>query len=261
MDAKKGQVTIFIIITIIVVALVILFFIFKDSIINEKIPTSLQPIHAGILSCLEEASQKAIIQIASQGGYYKILDGKGIIYFTQELPYYYIDSQENIPEIDTIENEMSKFVSENLNECIDREELNKTGAQIMNSKIIISSFIDQEKINFKLLEPIVIRKGELSFEFEKEIEIYSDFAKFYEVSKEIVKDYEENPGYVCITCLDELSKSYDVQILANPFPEENIFGRALFFFFISDLDDNSENKLEWVFIVEDTYIEENIYNF
>jgi hypothetical protein len=51
---NKAQVTIFIILAIIIVALATLFFVFKDRLLPDRIPSDINPIHNTFVSCLEE---------------------------------------------------------------------------------------------------------------------------------------------------------------------------------------------------------------
>jgi len=53
MEKIRGQVTIFIILAIVIVGGAIVFYSFRDSIIGEKIPVSIEPVYNNFLSCLE----------------------------------------------------------------------------------------------------------------------------------------------------------------------------------------------------------------
>ena len=55
-NLKRGQVTIFIIIAVILVSSVILFFIFRESIVSREIPVSIEPVYTSFLTCLEFTS-------------------------------------------------------------------------------------------------------------------------------------------------------------------------------------------------------------
>ena len=51
---KRGQVTIFIIVAVVVVVLAVSFFIFRDSIFQDNLPASIEPVYNTFLTCLEE---------------------------------------------------------------------------------------------------------------------------------------------------------------------------------------------------------------
>jgi len=66
---RKGQVTIFIIIAIVLVAAVAGFFIFRGGISLDNVPASIEPIYTTFLTCLEEDALVGIDVLESQGGY------------------------------------------------------------------------------------------------------------------------------------------------------------------------------------------------
>ena len=57
---KKGQVTIFIIIAIILIVAVSFYFVLKDDISVDKIPTEVEPVYTNLISCLEETTEEGI---------------------------------------------------------------------------------------------------------------------------------------------------------------------------------------------------------
>ena len=57
---NKGQVTIFIIIAILIVALVTGIFIYKNNTVSSNIPTSIDPVYTSFLSCLNDKTKVGI---------------------------------------------------------------------------------------------------------------------------------------------------------------------------------------------------------
>lgn len=66
---KKGQVTIFIIIAILILAGVIVYFVLRDSTVETKIPVIFEPVHNTFMSCIREDVSTGISVLQSQGGY------------------------------------------------------------------------------------------------------------------------------------------------------------------------------------------------
>ena len=70
LTSKRGQVTIFIIIAIVIIAAVAIFFIFRNTIApTTQIPQEFQPVYNTFLSCLQNNAQTGISILESQGGY------------------------------------------------------------------------------------------------------------------------------------------------------------------------------------------------
>jgi len=129
---KRGQVTVFIIIAIIIVAVVAGFLIFRDKISASKIPASMQPIYTSFLSCLEEDTLIGADILMSQGGYIEIPEfepGSAYMPFSSQLnflgnpiPYWYYVSgnnieKEQVPSKKDMERELEGFIEQRISEC------------------------------------------------------------------------------------------------------------------------------------------------
>ncbi len=133
MKNKIGQITIFIIIAIILVAVIAGFFIFKDSLISEQIPANIEPVYVSFLSCLEDSTLIGIDVLESQGGYISLPDfepGSAYMPFSSQLnflgnpiPYWYYVSgnnvqKEQVPSKRKMENQLEEFIDKKITECI-----------------------------------------------------------------------------------------------------------------------------------------------
>src|SRR3989344_2595737 len=129
---KKGQVTIFIIISVIIVGLVVGFFILRNTFITPGIPASIEPVYASFLSCLEEYSSAGIDVLESQGGYIYLPDfepGSQYMPFSSQLdflgnpiPYWYYVSgnniqKEQIPSKKEMGEQLGRFIEEKISRC------------------------------------------------------------------------------------------------------------------------------------------------
>lgn len=132
MKNQKGQVTIFVIIAILIVAAVGIFFVFKDDLIRTPIPVSIEPVYMQFLDCVEENVLVGIDVIESQGGYISLPEfekGSGYYPFSSQLefagsavPYWYYVSgngfeKEQIPSLSYMENELEGFVESQIHDC------------------------------------------------------------------------------------------------------------------------------------------------
>jgi len=68
-DNKQGQVTVFIILAILIVAVIGLFFVFKGDIIKQEVPAELQGVYDYYLSCIELEAIDGGAILGQQGGY------------------------------------------------------------------------------------------------------------------------------------------------------------------------------------------------
>ncbi len=238
----KGQVTIFIIIAVLVIGMGITFFVFKDNLNLGKTSLEIEPIYTSILSCLESTSEEGINYVSLHGGYYKIPEEISISYITEEVPYYYLNSKKYIPSIQRVERELENYVYENLKLCLNFSSFEEQGFEIKEGDLLVSSDIKADKINIKANYPLAITKGEDTFRLrEFKIEIILSVEKLRDASEEIVDLYYEKPGFVCLTCLEDVSSKYGVEAKATLLSDENVI-------WFSILDPGSE--LKWRFVVE-----------
>lgn len=139
--SKKGQVTIFIIVGILVIVGIISFFIFKNVTKNSNLGNFAEP-YNHYLNCMESNVRQGIDLLEQQGGYIYAnelsfepgsqyapsssqLDFNGI-----GIPYWYYISgnnldREQVPTKSRMISELSRFVSEGIYECDFREFSNK----------------------------------------------------------------------------------------------------------------------------------------
>jgi len=249
---KRGQVTIFIIIAIILIAAVALYFVLRDKISVDKIPIEVEPVYTNLISCIEKTTEEGVEYLALHGGYYEVPKSISIAYFAEDIPYYYLNSRKYVPSIERVEGELENYIHNYLSNCLNFEEFENQGFEIKEGDLLVSVNMKEEEIRTKLDYPLTIKKGKSTKRLrEFEIEIDSNVKKLLEVSEEVVDSYLEKPGFVCITCLEEISEAQDVEIKATPVQDVSIFEENnIIWFSISDKEDYSVDKLNWMFIVE-----------
>src|SRR3989344_6146203 len=129
---KKGQVTIFIIIAIAILAIVAAYLLLSGTLRIQGIPANIQPAYTSFLTCLEEDTETGINILESQGGYIELpefVPGSAHMPFSSQLslvgnpiPYWYYVSgngiqKEQVPAKSEIEEQLSAFVEERIRDC------------------------------------------------------------------------------------------------------------------------------------------------
>jgi hypothetical protein len=248
---NKGQVTIFVIISIFLVIAIVLFFIFKDNITNKKIPQEISPFYTNLISCLEQTSQEGIYYLAAHGGYYHAPANSSIIYFLDEIPYYYLNNQTIVPELNIIERELEIYVSENLENCLSLNKFRSQGFKIDAEPYIISANMFQDSIFVRILSSIIVSKEKNTLMLKNsEVNLKNNFNEIYEASIEVVNSYSQKPGLICLTCLDQIIEKYDVDIQVLPVNDISVSNNDIIWYLITDKQDKSEDKLKLIFVVE-----------
>jgi len=130
---KRGQITIFVILAIVIVVGGISYFVFRDTITAESIPVSIEPVKVAIIDCIESKTTLGVSLLEVSGGYINNLPkfeaGSKYQPFSSELtfvgvdiPYWFYMSGSNlarsqVPTIESMEIELENFLDEEIASC------------------------------------------------------------------------------------------------------------------------------------------------
>jgi hypothetical protein len=211
MVGKRGQLTIFIIIAILIVAGVALFFVFRGD-VNEGESSGdvdIQNVINSVDICLEESVKQALYLIGLHGGYYSTPQESNEL----GVPYYLNGKTYLVPSESKIEEEISGLVISFFPDCLGNfEEIEEVDVEILKG-LEVKTLMREDEIIFNLKYPLRITKGDSSSIIEKFS--YSSPVRLnvlYETSKFIVNSHLKNEGGVCISCLLEYSRENQVGI-------------------------------------------------
>jgi len=176
---KKGQVTIFIVIAVVLIGAIAFFFSIRGNLLVSEIPASIEPVYTSFLFCFEEISKEGIYYIASHGGYYLVPNESSITYFTEKIPYYYLDSKKRVPPLNLIEKELGDYISKNLEGCFNLEDFKRQGFNIKANYSILTK-IEEDSVKIKMEHPMTIEKGGTSAQIKEELNFDSNFKNLYD---------------------------------------------------------------------------------
>jgi hypothetical protein len=200
---NRGQVTIFIIIAIVIVAAVGIFFVMNQGIFAEKIPASMEPIYNTFLTCVEDEVLVGVSVLESQGGYIELPDfeqGSEYMPFSSQLnflgnpiPYWYYVSGNNIPKEQIpsrgdMEEQLENFVEEKIKTCI-FENYYDEGFIISLSEPKAKINIKESEIQINLDMDLDIERGEESVSVKNhKVVSSSELGRLYDSA---IKVYEQ----------------------------------------------------------------------
>ena len=201
--SKRGQVTLFVVIAIIIVVGIALFFILKDKYSNiDYLDKEVQPVYESFISCLEGTLDEGIQILGYQGGYIGLPEFvPGSIYrptssqldlFGQPVAYWsYISgnnlASEQVPTKESMEDELSNYIEERLEMC-DLSEYKSQGifTYIGDGNAVVD--INSERVSLKITNPLNIYTESETYTLEShEITVDSKLGKFYDLA---IKTYE-----------------------------------------------------------------------
>ena len=196
---KKGQVTIFIIVAIIVVAAIIGYFTLRQSFV-ESISEDMRPVYDYYVSCLEATAKQGVSLLGEQGGYIEVPDfepGSAYMPFSSQLdflgqpvPYWmYVSGnnllREQVPTKNGMERELEKYVSERVGDC-DFSDFEIMGYDIYVGEGGVEAKINKLDVDLEVNNKLTIFKGEQSAVVNShKVSLNSKLGKFYDLAIEV----------------------------------------------------------------------------
>lgn len=238
---KRGQVTVFIILGILILLVVGSIFLFiSDSakrsaeVEAEKVQQAIQmsaSIKSYVESCLNNVGTKGPYFIAKRGGYFNLPDK-----FFNEFPptaFYIYDNKELIPTREDVGEELSKYVDAQIEYCLDFSSFKGYEIEISSSKT--SSIIGKNNIEINMELPITIKKGD-TVQKLNDFQIFLNenrLAKSIVVANNITKQISNNPENLCFTCIFNVANQNDFDLIIDSYDEST---------YLFQLNDKASNK-------------------
>jgi hypothetical protein len=217
MMGRKGQIVVFVIIGLVTVLLVS-FFLFKlnqsttDELKHQKLGDSdLSPISGYITMCLEKTSKDAVVKLGEEGRLYSDAYLKSS---SEKIAYFYYKGDGYFPAtIDVIEDDLSRFIKENLFSCIGDYKFLGYDISDDKEKLRVSSSFSKESLDISLFYPVKVKKGNSEItitDFSSKVKI--DFNQIYELSKKIYSKTKQDPDWIDMGFLLE-QKDYKIRLI------------------------------------------------
>jgi len=198
---KRGQIAVFVIIGVIIVAIITLLLINRNYFNRDKIEVS--SIRGFVESCIEKEGIGIIYEVGRKGGYYFAPEPK----IDSGIPIYYKDGETYVPDKEEIEKEISFYLEKKLFFCT-KNFVDFPDFEIKQGEIEVDADMGNEKIELKVEYPLKVERGEnvvLLEDFEIDVDVRLGI--LYESAKQFALSSGEE-GY-CLTCLLELSLEND----------------------------------------------------
>ena len=244
LSQKHSQITIFIIVAILLIAVIFLIFYLRGGFGGKDvIDVRIVPINNFVLDCLEETSNNAIKDVGEKGGYAFITDDVDSV---EQIPHYLAGERKLMPSIETIESEISFIVMNELSYCIlNFKDFDNEYEDIRHELKNVETSILDDVVRIKLDYPIRVKIDESSSEisdFSFDIKIRLD--DYYDAAEKIIVEQQEHIGSICLSCIYDLGEEYDVNI------DMYDYGNSTVFTIIDDEYKINDEAYEWGFAIK-----------
>jgi len=174
---KRGQLAIFVIVAIVIVAAVVLFFVFRDRIGIGEISAEFLPVYNYYSECIQQEVEIGSGLMSFQGGRIAIGDyepasnyapfSSHLDFFGSSVEYWYYISgngliRENSVSINEMERELEEFLNARLSEC-NFDDFYQQGFYIQqNGEIVSDVTINENSISVEVISDMNVLRGESS---------------------------------------------------------------------------------------------------
>ena len=248
---KKSQITIFIILGIIMLVIVILFVSFSRQTQplakkESATPSDIQPVQVFVQECLDNVAKDAVIYIGKNGGYYGAHPEIKFLSDITTVPYYMFEgSVYDVPSNELVENELSRYVNENLGECLKNFE-KFVDLKITKGKISTAVDIESRRVLFSSKIPLEIVKNGLVTELSDfNTVVDADLLKMLDSAREYMMVQKAFPNAFAIDTISNIMLDKNLTFLIARGESPYRFDA----FSISFIDNVTriEDKTEYVF--------------
>lgn len=245
---KRGQITVFIILGIIILAVVGGFLAFRSGLIDTyldfernrvKVPNEIAPVQEYLELCLEDSVNTGTNLLGLQGGYLDLdtyepsvvdkFTNVLTVYPGYKVAYWYYESlgeegKNQMPSLNTMQRQLNEFVKRRFIECLDDlEGFEKEGFEIDVKDIINPDIeINDEYIDAVVRIPVNVKKSSVSAKISRHVvTVDSSFGRLYEQAKRIFEK-ENDELWLESKTLDYLYAytedlpHYDVEFTCKP---------------------------------------------
>ena len=221
---KRGQLTVFIVVGLLLVALLVGFFAMQSSVtqkgLEPQIPQDVSAIKLFVDGCLMEATTQAVRDVAWNGGYMTPPE----LVFTQEddiVPYYFKDETRHDVLLEFIADEVSREAESLFIECInDFTTFEDQGFTMLFENPHIDITFTPGVTTSELTFPLTIIKVEAVTTLSQfVVEHALDFHTLHTMMQEYLTKQEQDSSYFLVGDLSSLALQHDVRMQFTQFGE------------------------------------------
>lgn len=215
---RRGQVTIFVILAIVIVLSIILYFGLKDTLFGTSLPKNMKPVYDSYLDCVEDITREGVYILGQQGGYIDVPDfvpGSQYRPFSSQLDFLgqpvvywmYVSGnniiKEQIPTKGEMQIELEDYVRERLDTCrFEEYEQQGFGVFIENGEVDIQ--IKDSEVIINVQNPMTIYfENDTARINEHTVKLNIRLGKLYEQAKQLY-NYEKSEAFLEKYALDVL---------------------------------------------------------
>jgi hypothetical protein len=202
---KRGQLTLFLIIGLMLLGITAVAIYISQISVNEgpqKIDSD--PLVFFVNDCVKKTLEEAIKMNSIKGGYYSVPENS-VQYSFLRVPYYWNKGNVSVPSVFILEKELSAYVEENSNFCINNfKSFENQSYSFKYGKILSSVSINNKTVSVSVNQPIQISRAGNSVKINKfSAEVNYNYGEIHSFVKEILEEQKADPEYIPVSFISE----------------------------------------------------------
>ncbi len=227
---KRGQLTIFILVAVVLVLIIIgvfLMFGYVRTPSGNGVGT-VEEVRDFIYDCVDSTSKESLIVVSFQGGYYR-QPNLVFSYSPTFFPYYYYEGQINLPTITGIESELGDYFSDRMVECLDSARFSNIDLSYSNPRTEV--ILTKDNVYFEIDMAVDLdSEGQMMTIDLRDFSVNhnSSLYEIYEVAEYITLTHEEDAEFYCMNCVSEMLYERDLYMYTFPTIVEDVTGVMIY---------------------------------
>jgi len=169
MGIKRGQVTIFLTIGIVILISIFLIFLVRAELIGklikeQRIDPNLKDINARVTSCIEDLGKAGLNLVGLQGGKITLRPDTYMEFEGAQISYLGFHEKNLVPSDDKVGQELSLFMGENLPKCAEGFEFQPY--PVKQGRLDVKTEIKDNKVIFNVGWPLVLTKDGRNYQIK-----------------------------------------------------------------------------------------------
>lgn len=190
---KRGQITTFIIIGIVILAIVAFFLYLRGettTIPQEQqaiaVSSDILPVQMFVQECVDTVSKNAVYAIGLRGGYYKDNPTLLAVNNTFRMPYVFENLIYDVPTNELVQKELSLYAQDYLDQCLGNFS-SLSGITVKKGETDVTANLAEKKVDFTFNIPLSITKADKVTELNKfNSQVDVDLFKMLKAAREFI---------------------------------------------------------------------------
>lgn len=220
---KKGQITLYVVIAIMLVsAVTIIVYLQREQIkvILSPVPGAVKPVYSEIEGCLKTTAENGIYLIGMQGGYASLPEDAFVTDFSS-IAYGYYEGRRTLLSLNEIENELNNYVEMMLPECVDFSKWPEL--EVLQDSVSAKSKILDRSVRIDVEWPLTFTGTTTynlkTFSTESDVKL----GIIYNITQAIVENEIINPDKVDLGYFSEINEKYNFTVDAIPYNNTMVY--------------------------------------